>query len=237
MANIHSFAADYSEARDKFLAAARVAGAVTYRSDNPAKGPRVKSLSTDVAWLGPDDAARVSRDDSWTHGAEGFCGSGFQVDWLARAGRRRCRGIRTAAVRSRHQSIWLCLDAARDGRGQRPQPQLRRHMPSPIPRMRATSKSRMPGAARLSPAAFEAAESKLAAYRTKVGDVAYFRAISGGQYSHPDGFFFGGGGPSWSNRTLHAITDRFLKGRQRHLRHRFPYRPRPRWLRRADNAL
>ena len=29
MANIHSFAADYSEARDKFLAAARVAGATT----------------------------------------------------------------------------------------------------------------------------------------------------------------------------------------------------------------
>jgi hypothetical protein len=37
--------------------------------------------------------------------------------------------------------------------------------------------------------------------------------VSGGQYSHADGMFFGGGGPSWSNRTLHAIADRFLKGR------------------------
>jgi hypothetical protein len=59
----------------------------------------------------------------------------------------------------------------------------------------------------------EAADAKLAAYRKKVGDVAYFRAVSGGQYSHPDGMFFGGGGPCWSNRTLHAITDKFLKGR------------------------
>jgi hypothetical protein len=25
--------------------------------------------------------------------------------------------------------------------------------------------------------------------------------------------FFGGGGPAWSNRTLHAIADRFLRGR------------------------
>ena len=58
MANVHSFAADYSEARDKFLAAARVAGATTYRYDNPTKGPKGESLSTDVARLGPDDASR-----------------------------------------------------------------------------------------------------------------------------------------------------------------------------------
>ena len=58
-----------------------------------------------------------------------------------------------------------------------------------------------------------AADARLAAYRKKVGDVAYFRAVSGGQYSHPDGMFYGGGGAAWSNRTLHAITDKFLKGR------------------------
>ena len=36
-------------------------------------------------------------------------------------------------------------------------------------------------------------ESKLSEYRRKVGDKAFFVAMSGGQYSHPDGFFFGGG--------------------------------------------
>jgi hypothetical protein len=59
MANTHSFAADYSEARDKFLAAARVAGATTWRYDNPSKGPRGEALSTDVARLGSDDASKV----------------------------------------------------------------------------------------------------------------------------------------------------------------------------------
>ena len=39
MPNIHSFAADYSEARDKFLAAAKIAGATTHRYDNPDQGP------------------------------------------------------------------------------------------------------------------------------------------------------------------------------------------------------
>src|SRR4029079_16074489 len=83
MPNIHSFAADYSEARDKFLAAVRIAGAVTSRYDNPTKGPKGEALSTDVAWVGPDDASKVVVTISSTHGVEGYCGSGFQVDWLA----------------------------------------------------------------------------------------------------------------------------------------------------------
>src|SRR3981081_1295747 len=86
MANIHSFAADYSEARDKFLAAARVAGAGPSRYDNTPKGPRGEALSTDVARLGPDDASRAVVTISSTHGVEGYCGSGFQVDWLASVG-------------------------------------------------------------------------------------------------------------------------------------------------------
>src|ERR1044071_5087690 len=89
MPNIHSFAASYSEARDKFLAAARLAGATTYRYDNPRKGPKGESLSTDVARLGNDDASRVVVTISSTHGVEGYCGSGFQVDWLAGVGAAR----------------------------------------------------------------------------------------------------------------------------------------------------
>src|SRR5262245_44802547 len=86
MPNIQSFSASYSEARDKFLSAARIAGAVTHRYDNPAKGPGGESLSTDVAWLGPEEAAKVVVILSSTHGVEGYCGSGSQVDWLASVG-------------------------------------------------------------------------------------------------------------------------------------------------------
>src|ERR1700761_5068247 len=86
MPNIHSFAESYSEARDKFLAAARIAGATTHRYDNPTKGPAGEALSTDVARLGPDDASKVMVTISSTHGIEGYCGSGFQVDWLAGIG-------------------------------------------------------------------------------------------------------------------------------------------------------
>jgi hypothetical protein len=74
--SIHSFAADYSEAREKFLAAAKIAGATTHRYDNPTKGPRGEALSTDVARLGPEDASKIVMTISSTHGVEGFCGSG-----------------------------------------------------------------------------------------------------------------------------------------------------------------
>jgi hypothetical protein len=41
-------------------------------------------------------------------------------------------------------------------------------------------------------------------------------AVSGGQYRHADGVFYGGVEPTWSNRTFHALTERFLE-RARHV--------------------
>ena len=42
-----------------FAGDVRLAGATTYRYDNPTKGPRGESLSTDVARVGADDASKV----------------------------------------------------------------------------------------------------------------------------------------------------------------------------------
>ena len=45
-----------------------------------------------------------------------------------------------------------------------------------------------------------------AAYAQKHGAFGLQGAISGGQYTHPDGIFFGGNAPTWSNRTIRAIA-------------------------------
>jgi len=111
MANVHSFAATYGEARAKFLAAARVAGAALHRYDNPTNGPKGEALSTDVARLGPDDASKIVMTISGTHGVEGYCGSGFQVDWLRASGRRVCLGTR------RRCSCMPSIPMASPGRG------------------------------------------------------------------------------------------------------------------------
>jgi hypothetical protein len=53
------FSQDYVEAREKFAAAARVAGAEVTGFALDKRGPDGGKLSTDVAWLGPPDAQRV----------------------------------------------------------------------------------------------------------------------------------------------------------------------------------
>src|SRR5713101_1320393 len=77
------FSADYAEARRKFRDAAQGAGARVESRVNPAsRGPAGEALATDVAWLGPADAARVLVTISGTHGAEGFAGAGIQTGSL-----------------------------------------------------------------------------------------------------------------------------------------------------------
>ena len=86
MNSADSFSADYPEARAKFLKAAADAGGALEAMAHPERGPDGGDLATDVAWFGPRDAAAVLVMISGTHGVEGFCGSGAQVDWLRRGG-------------------------------------------------------------------------------------------------------------------------------------------------------
>jgi len=50
-----------------------------------------------------------------------------------------------------------------------------------------------------------------AEYSARHGAMALQGAVSGGQYRHADGLFYGGERPTWSNRTFYAIVGKFLK--------------------------
>lgn len=76
------FSVNYAEARAKFGAAAKAAGADLQTFINPKLGPDGGELATDVARIGPQNAERLLIAMSSTHGAEGFCGSGIQTGWL-----------------------------------------------------------------------------------------------------------------------------------------------------------
>jgi hypothetical protein len=211
--NIHSFATSYDEARDKFLAAARLADAWTHRYNNPGKGPKGETLSTDLAWLGPRDASKVVVTISSTHGVEGYCGSGFQVDWLSSVGASGLPEDTAALFVHAINPYGFAWTRRVTEEGNDLNRNYVDHS-KPYP----TNRGYLDIADWLVPADFSeagrrAADARLAEYRKKVGDVEFFRAVSGGQYSHPDGMFFGGGGASWSNRTLHAIVDQYLKSR------------------------
>ncbi|MGR9053023.1 MAG: DUF2817 domain-containing protein, partial [Gammaproteobacteria bacterium] len=81
--DIETFAGDYFEARSKFLkACAERPGGRRREFPHPTARCGDRPLSTDVYWLGPENADRVLVTISATHGAEGFCGSAAQINWL-----------------------------------------------------------------------------------------------------------------------------------------------------------
>ncbi len=76
------FSSDYQEARHKFLEASTAIGANIESFKNPNPGPEGEPLYTDVALIGPKDAAVILVLVSGTHGVEGFAGSGIQTGLL-----------------------------------------------------------------------------------------------------------------------------------------------------------
>jgi hypothetical protein len=199
------FSADYRSARQKFLAAAALAGGAVRSYPNPLKGPEGEELAADAAWFGPADAAKVLVTVSATHGVEGFCGSGAQLDWLLGPGTAPLpSGAAMLFVHAinPHGFAWL-RRVTEEGCD------LNRNFvdfAKPLPEN--------PGYDELADAivpreldgpVFEAAMKRLADYRTRHGDRQFNIARSGGQYRHPGGTFYGGTAPTWARRTLASI--------------------------------
>ncbi|TAL29425.1 MAG: DUF2817 domain-containing protein [Phenylobacterium sp.] len=199
------FSATYAVARSKFLDAAQAAGASIASYVHPEKGPDGGELATDTAWIGPADAAAVLVLVSATHGVEGHCGSGAQVDWLRRG---EAAHIPTGGAvllihainpygfawsrRVTHENVDLnrnFIDFAK---------------PLPAnPAYDALAQAVKPQA--WTEDARNQSRAELLAYAREHGFPALVQAMSGGQYAHPDGIFYGGTGPTWSRRTLEAI--------------------------------
>jgi hypothetical protein len=194
MNSAESFSATYAEARASFRQTAEAAGGALERFPNPNRGPDGGDLSTDVAWFGPQSAERVLVMVSGTHGVEGFCGSGAQVDWLRR-GEQAALPAGTAALLvhaiNPYGFAWL-----------------RRVTEENIDLNRnwidfAGGAPANPGYDELADAAVPeawTAESQIAsgrvlrAYGEAHGAMALQQALSGGQYNHDTGVFYGGAG-------------------------------------------
>lgn len=209
------FSSDYTEARRKFLEACGAAGAEIEYHRNPNRGPANEELFTDVAWIGSEDAQSVLVTISGTHGAEGFCGSGVQVGWL-RTGLYKEMPADTALLQihaiNPHGFAWIRrvtednVDLNRNfvdhGKPYPDNPGYRDIAEVLCPR-------------EWNDAVIAETEGQLEAYAAEHGAHALQRAVSGGQYSHPDGLFFGGRKETWSRQTLLDVLARWAgKARQ-----------------------
>lgn len=205
---VEFFPAGYADARQRFRAAAAALGLQPDEYRNPQAGPDGERLATDVVRIGPPQASRVIFVMSGTHGAEGLCGSGIQYGML-----------RQDPAATLPPDVALVLIHAINPYGFA---WLRRVTEDNVDLNRnhvdhAAPYPENPGYRELRDAICpqdwegpvrEAAEARLSAYAGRHGWMALQAAISGGQYSDPDGVFFGGHRPAWSARTLYAILDR-----------------------------
>ncbi len=203
------FSGTYAEARQKFLDAAGLRGAAVESFVHPQKGAQGETLATDVALVGPSNAEKILLVSSATHGPEGFCGSGCQVatlndaDLLARLEKAGVALLLVHAInphgfsylhRTNEDNIDLnrnCIDWS-----------------APLPANAAYSDVEpfvLPATWPPTPAD----DAAMAEYIQVHGMRAYRAAVTLGQYTTPDGIFFGGNGPSWSNRTVRALLKKY----------------------------
>lgn len=210
-----SFSPDYATARQRFVDTAGAEGGALAAHVNPNPGPRGEELATDTAWFGPEDAERVVVLVSATHGVEGFCGSGCQIDWLLDGGPARLPdGVAALLVHAinPHGFAWL-RRVTEEGCD------LNRNFldfTKPVPENPGHDElvdAFVP--ASLDEASLAAASEKIAAYRAAHGERAFQTARKAGQYRHAHSVFFGGFGPSWARRTLEAITQAHGLGTRR----------------------
>ncbi len=210
MAISHYFSKTYAAARTKFLDAARAGGAVLESHVNPAAcGAEGEELAIDVARFGDIGGENLFVVISGTHGNEGICGSGCQTG-LVGEGIVAARPPSVAALfvhavnpygfshvrRVTEENVDLNRNFRDFGK---PLPENPRY--AEIHDFLVPADWDGPARAR--------AEEALAAWRAANGGMkAYQAAVAGGQYAFPDGLFFGGHGPTWSNATFRAILAR-----------------------------
>ncbi|MEW6707483.1 MAG: M14 family metallopeptidase [Pseudomonadota bacterium] len=201
----HWFSQSYAEARGKFLAAADAAGLDVHSHAHPMLGRDGEALAMDVARYGPADANGLLILSSACHGVEGFCGSAIQTALLSEPALHSAAHEAGVAVlyvhalnpygfswwrRTTHENVDLNRNF--------------HDFSQPLPAN--------PGYDELAHALVPQQwpptpqnEAVLMAYAEQHGAKGLQQAITAGQYSHPQGIFYGGINPTWSQQTLRHV--------------------------------
>ena len=202
---VEAFSPTYAQARQKFLSGCMAAGLRAQAHVHPLLGREGEALAMDVALDGSPDARHLLVLSSACHGMEGHCGSGVQVfalhdeEWRAKA---REAGVAVLYVhalnphgfshgrRVTHENVDLnrnFLDFAQ-----------------PLPVNAAYAQLHELLLPKTWPPTAEN-QAAIDAWIAAHGIKAYQAAVTAGQYQFPDGLFFGGQAPSWSNTTFRKV--------------------------------
>ncbi|SIT50982.1 conserved hypothetical protein [Paraburkholderia piptadeniae] len=205
------FSQSYVEARAKFLAIAPAARPYACSS----LGPSGEPLYTDVAYFGDRNASRLLILISGTHGPEGYSGSASQLLFL-RAGLQDALPASTAVLLVHALN---CYGFAWDRRVTAEGCDLNRNFvdysrPTPTnPGYTELAEHLVPPD--LTEDTIRRADDAISAFRKLHGELKFDEARKSGQYTHPEGVFYGGSGPTEARQTLEQIVKDFdIAGRE-----------------------
>ena len=196
-----TLSANYIDAREAFLAECTARNARMTTFVHPSTGLDGEELAIDVAEIGPEDATALVVIVSATHGVEGYAGSALQTRWMSERLDQLPPGMAMVMVHALNPygMSWVRrvnednVDLNRNFIGFDGGP----------PRNTAYDEL----AADLVPTDWsaesqQASTDRLIARAGAMGAREFQTAVSGGQYHHPTGIFYGGVGPVWSRRWL-----------------------------------
>jgi Protein of unknown function (DUF2817) len=191
-----SFSESYVEARGKFLAAASDAGAALHNyGRDDLKGSDGERLACDVAVIGPADADRAVLAVTGTHGIEGFAGSAVLHRWLAsRPQDAPPDDVKIVLVHA--INLWAFSHKTRTSENNVDPNRNFIHID--------------PSDARRSLAAYRAYKDHLDRNGWQLEN-----EMLEGQSAHPDGLFYAGKEPEWSNRLFRRIVNEHLAAASR----------------------
>lgn len=210
-AGLDLFSDTYQEAREKFLAAAKALNVSVRSYMNPARGPDGESLWTDALVLGEGNAKKVLVANSATHGAEGFCGAGALTGWLRGPDPLPPEDVRLVLVHAINPYGFAWLRRVNEDNVDLNRNFLSDYANPPANTGYADLHTALVTAGG-NDADWSGARRALTSYAEKHGLFEMQAVLSRGQYLHPDGLFYGGTGPTWSNRTFRAILNEMVGG-------------------------
>ena len=205
----NDFSNSYAQAREKFLNAAQAAGLLVDSNVHPLPGREGETLAMDVVLDGAADAQYLLVISSACHGVEGYCGSGVQIHALKNTAWRQAARAQGVAVLYIHALNPHGFSHVR--RVTHENVDINRNFQdfkSPLPDnpdYREIHTLLLPEV--WPPDAANAAATQQ--YIAERGMKTYQAAVSKGQHEFPDGLFFGGQAPTWSNLTLREVLKKY----------------------------
>lgn len=203
------FSTSYQQARVKFLEAAAIRGLYPEPYNHPLPGKDGEQLAVDVALQGSPTAKKLLVVSSACHGVEGYCGSGAQVAALSSDAWMQEVNQGEVAVLYIHALNPFGFSHIR--RVTNENVDLNRNFqnfsaPLPVNEHYANLHDL------LLPEQWppnEANQTAVDQWIAEHGMLAFQAAVTGGQYKYPNGVFFGGQAPTWSNTTLRSILKKY----------------------------